>query len=46
MRVIIDTNILVSAAVADGKPETAINFITSNSNYEWIVSEEILAEYN
>ncbi|NEO52089.1 MAG: PIN domain-containing protein [Okeania sp. SIO3B5] len=45
MRVIIDTNILVSAAVADGKPETAINFIISSSNYEWIVSEEILAEY-
>ena len=44
MRVIIDTNILVSAAVADGKPETVINFIISN--YDWIVSEEILEEYN
>ncbi|NEP77541.1 MAG: putative toxin-antitoxin system toxin component, PIN family [Okeania sp. SIO3B3] len=46
MRVIIDTNILVSAAVADGKPERTINYIISGSNYEWIVSEEILAEYN
>jgi len=46
MKIIIDTNILISAAVADGKPETTINSIISNSDYEWIVSEEILAEYN
>lgn len=45
MRVIIDTNILVSAAVADGKPETVINFIISHTDYDWIVSEEILEEY-
>ena len=49
MRIIIDTNILVSAAavaVAHGKPEKAINFIISNFDYEWILSQEILAEYN
>lgn len=41
MRIIIDTNILVSAAaaaVAHGKPEKAINFIISNFDYEWILS--------
>lgn len=39
MRIIIDTNILVSAvAVAHGKPEKAINFIISNFDYKWILS--------
>ncbi|WP_017303591.1 putative toxin-antitoxin system toxin component, PIN family [Spirulina subsalsa] len=46
MRVIIDTNILISAAVADGKPEKVINFIISHSDYDWLISAEILAEYN
>ncbi len=45
MRVIIDTNILVSAAISGKKPEEVINFIIDSSDYEWIVSEEILAEY-
>ncbi|MCA2694202.1 MULTISPECIES: putative toxin-antitoxin system toxin component, PIN family [unclassified Microcystis] len=45
MRVIIDTNILISAAVADGKPEKVINFIISHADYDWIVSQEILDEY-
>ena len=33
MRVVIDTNILISAAVADAKLETVINFIISNDDY-------------
>ncbi|CCI33677.1 putative toxin-antitoxin system toxin component, PIN family [Microcystis sp. T1-4] len=45
MRVIFDTNILISAAVADGKPEKVINFIISHADYDWIVSQEILDEY-
>jgi len=45
MRVIIDTNILISAAVPDGKPEKVINFIISHADYDWIVSQEILDEY-
>lgn len=45
MRVIIDTNIPISAAVADGKPEKVINFIISHADYDWIVSQEILDEY-
>lgn len=45
MRVIIDTNILIFVAVADGKPEKVINFIISHADYDWIVSQEILDEY-
>ncbi len=45
MRVIIDTNILVSAVLKGKKPREVIEFISNNSDYEWIVSEEILAEY-
>ena len=45
MKIIIDTNILVSAAVADGKPEQVINSIIHHKGYDWIVSDEILEEY-
>lgn len=45
MRIIIDTNILVSAAIADGKPETVIKSIIGHSDYDWIISDEILQEY-
>ena len=39
MRIIIDTNILVSAvAVAHGKPEKAINFIISNFDYKCMIT--------
>lgn len=38
MKIIIDTNILISAALADGKQETIINFIISNYDYELILS--------
>ena len=45
MKVIIDTNVLVSAAIADRNPEAIILFVISNPNFEWIVSQEILKEY-
>ncbi len=45
MRVLIDTNILVYAAIAGRKPKAIIACIIAQSNYEWGVSEEILAEY-
>lgn len=44
MRVVIDTNILVSAAVADRNPETVILFVAVNPEFEWVVSPEILSE--
>ncbi|TAG88202.1 MAG: putative toxin-antitoxin system toxin component, PIN family [Oscillatoriales cyanobacterium] len=45
MRVVIDTNILVSAAIAGRKPASIITWIINEPDYEWVVSEEILAEY-
>jgi putative PIN family toxin of toxin-antitoxin system len=45
MKVIIDTNILVSAAFRDRKPEEVILWILNQGNWQWVVSSEILAEY-
>ena len=45
MKVIIDTNILVSAAIRDREPETIIQFIVDNPEFEWIGSSEIMTEY-
>ena len=45
MRVVIDTNILVSAAIAGRKPPSVITWVINQPDYEWVVSEEILAEY-
>ncbi|MDJ0729045.1 MAG: PIN domain-containing protein [Crocosphaera sp.] len=40
-----DTNVLVSAIIAGGNPEQVILFVAENDNIQWIVSEDILAEY-
>ncbi|MEH2413251.1 putative toxin-antitoxin system toxin component, PIN family [Nostoc sp.] len=40
-----DTNIVVSAAITDKNPEAVILFVIANSDFEWVVSVEILAEY-
>ncbi|MFM7602769.1 MAG: putative toxin-antitoxin system toxin component, PIN family [Pseudanabaena sp.] len=45
MKVVIDTNILVSAAMRDGIPEIVIQFIVDRPEFEWIVSQEIITEY-
>jgi len=45
MKVIIDTNVLVSAAHKDRDPEEVIFFVAQNPEFEWIVSQEILEEY-
>ena len=45
MRVVIDTNILVSAAIAGRKPASVISWVINQADYEWVVSEEILVEY-
>jgi uncharacterized protein len=45
MKVIIDTNILVSAVLKGREPRAAIQFIVDSPDYEWIVSAEIIAEY-
>ncbi len=45
MKVIVDTNILVSAILKDRTPEKVILFIIENNQFEWLVSSEILVEY-
>lgn len=37
MKVIIDTNIVVSAAIADKNPEAVILFVIANSGFEWVM---------
>lgn len=45
MKVVIDTNILVSAALKDRVPEEVILFTAAQLDIEWIVSSQILQEY-
>ena len=45
MKVVIDTNVLVSAALKDREPEIVILFAASQPDIEWIVSPAIMAEY-
>jgi putative PIN family toxin of toxin-antitoxin system len=45
MRVIVDTNVLVSAALKDRAPEEVLLYVASQPDIEWIVSTEILKEY-
>jgi putative PIN family toxin of toxin-antitoxin system len=46
MKVIIDTNVVVSAALRDRDPETVILFVAEQPDFQWIVSDPILEEYN
>ena len=45
MKVIIDTNILISAVLKDRDPELVIQFVVDSPEFEWVVSPDILAEY-
>jgi putative PIN family toxin of toxin-antitoxin system len=45
MKVIIDTNVVVSAALRDRDPETIILFVAGHPDFQWIVSTSILEEY-
>ena len=45
MKIVIDTNVLISAAFRDREPEDVILFIVEHLEFEWIVSDEILDEY-
>ena len=45
MKVVIDTNILVSAAIRDRGPERVVLFVVETPGFEWVVSSEILKEY-
>ena len=45
MRVVVDTNVLVSAVLKGKKPREVIQFIIDTQGFEWIGSVEVLAEY-
>ena len=45
MKLVIDTNVLVSGILKDKNPERVILFAAGNPEVEWLVSPEILAEY-
>lgn len=45
MKVIIDTNVIVSAALRDRDPETIILFVAERPDFQWIVSDPIIEEY-
>jgi putative PIN family toxin of toxin-antitoxin system len=45
MRVVVDTNVVVSAILRDRLPEKVLLFIVARPDFEWVASPEILAEY-
>ncbi len=45
MKVVIDTNVLVSAVLKGRVPRNVIQFIFDNTDWQWIASEEIIVEY-
>ena len=45
MKVLIDTNVIISAILKDKIPEKILLFVISNENIHWIVSSDILKEY-
>ncbi len=45
MKIVIDTNVVVSAALRDRNPETIILFVVEQPDVQWIVSDPILEEY-
>lgn len=45
MKVVIDTNVLTSAALKDKDPEAVILHIVEQPDFAWVVSSEVLAEY-
>lgn len=45
MKIIVDTNILISAALNGSKAKATIDYVIEQDNYDWIVSAEKLNEY-
>jgi putative PIN family toxin of toxin-antitoxin system len=45
MRLVIDTNVVVSAILRDRLPEKVLLFVIGRPDFEWVASPEILAEY-
>jgi uncharacterized protein len=45
MKVVVVTNVLVSAVLKGRVPRDVIQYIVDNADCEWIVSQEIVQEY-
>ena len=45
MKILIDTNVLISAIWRDKNPEKTILWVLAQHDWEWIVSAEIMEEY-
>jgi uncharacterized protein len=45
MKVVIDTNVLISAVLRDRDPEAVIVFVLEQDEFTWVVSDQILTEY-
>lgn len=45
MKILVDTNVLISAILKDRVPEEIILFIIQSNELEWVVSDEIITEY-
>ncbi len=45
MRIVVDTNVLISAAFKDRLPEEVIMFLIARPDFEWIATEKIMQEY-
>jgi putative PIN family toxin of toxin-antitoxin system len=45
MKVVIDTNVVVSAAFKNKDPEAVLRAVVAHPEWEWVVSVEILTEY-
>ncbi len=45
MKAIVDTNVLLSAALRDRLPERVVIFVATDDDWKWLVTPEILSEY-
>ena len=45
MKIVIDTNVLISSAFRGRVPETIILWLLAHPEWEWIASHEIIQEY-
>src|SRR5438128_1585772 len=45
MRVVVDTNVLVSAALRDREPEAVVLYIVGTPGVEWMATPRIIEEY-
>src|SRR5436853_321216 len=45
MKIVLDTNILLSAAWRDRLPEIVVLYVATDPNCEWIVTAPIVSEY-